>query len=218
MARHPRPSSTATTTTGSRPGPTGSSKLHAVSSVSACSTEARRGTGSSMACPTSTAVLVVSARRASCCRRPTSRCAPSTADVLDRLGEADLVLVDVRSPAEYGVRSWRGQAWASSAQRAGHIPGAVSAPWAQTARDGTFRSASELRSPLRRQGCGRGQGHRDVLPHRGAFPATAGSSSTSCWAIRASATTTAPGPSGLGDRRPHREPLGPGCLTSTPPA
>ena len=34
----------------------------------------------------------------------------------------------------------------STAQRAGHILGAVSAPWAQTVNeDGTFRSASELR-------------------------------------------------------------------------
>jgi thiosulfate/3-mercaptopyruvate sulfurtransferase len=67
-------------------------------------------------------------------------------DVLDHLGEPDLVLVDVRSPAEYAGEILAPPGMGESAQRAGHIPGAVSAPWAQTVNeDGTFRSASELR-------------------------------------------------------------------------
>jgi thiosulfate/3-mercaptopyruvate sulfurtransferase len=57
-------------------------------------------------------------------------------------------LVDVRSPQEY-----RGELLAmvgyeqEGAQRAGHITGAKSIPWARAAReDGTFKSAEELRA------------------------------------------------------------------------
>ena len=40
-----------------------------------------------------------------------------------------------------------------TAQRAGHIPGAASIPWAQTVReDGTFKSAEELARAVRGQG------------------------------------------------------------------
>jgi thiosulfate/3-mercaptopyruvate sulfurtransferase len=56
-------------------------------------------------------------------------------------------LVDVRSPAEYegAVISPAGYEQ-EGAQRAGHIPGAASIPWAQAVReDGTFKSAEELR-------------------------------------------------------------------------
>lgn len=56
-------------------------------------------------------------------------------------------LVDVRSPAEY-----KGELMAmvgyeqEGAQRAGHIPGARSIPWAKAVHeDGTFKSAEELR-------------------------------------------------------------------------
>lgn len=56
-------------------------------------------------------------------------------------------LVDVRSPAEYTgeIISPLGYEM-EGAQRAGHIPGAASVPWAQAVReDGTFKSADELR-------------------------------------------------------------------------
>jgi thiosulfate/3-mercaptopyruvate sulfurtransferase len=67
-------------------------------------------------------------------------------DVLARLGAPDLALVDVRSPAEYDGEVLAPPGMAESAQRAGHIPGAVSAPWARVVnKDGTFKSADELR-------------------------------------------------------------------------
>ncbi|MGO9489734.1 MAG: sulfurtransferase [Solirubrobacteraceae bacterium] len=56
-------------------------------------------------------------------------------------------LVDVRSPAEFAgeIVSPRGYEL-EGAQRAGHIPGAASVPWAEAVRDdGTFKSPRELR-------------------------------------------------------------------------
>ncbi len=56
-------------------------------------------------------------------------------------------LVDVRSPAEFAGEILSPQGYeAEGAQRAGHIPGAASIPWAQAVRDdGTFKSPRELR-------------------------------------------------------------------------
>jgi thiosulfate/3-mercaptopyruvate sulfurtransferase len=68
-------------------------------------------------------------------------------DILRRLGDAGLALVDVRSPAEFRGEVIAPPGMSETAQRGGHIPGAVSIPWAQTVReDGTFKSAEELRS------------------------------------------------------------------------
>jgi len=68
-------------------------------------------------------------------------------DLVDEVGQADLALVDVRSPAEYSGELLAPPGLSETAQRAGHIPGAASAPWAQTVNeDGTFRSADELRA------------------------------------------------------------------------
>jgi thiosulfate/3-mercaptopyruvate sulfurtransferase len=68
-------------------------------------------------------------------------------DVLAGLGDERLALVDVRSPAEYSGEVIAPPGMSETAQRAGHIPGAVSAPWAQVVNDdGTFRSADELRA------------------------------------------------------------------------
>jgi thiosulfate/3-mercaptopyruvate sulfurtransferase len=56
-------------------------------------------------------------------------------------------LVDVRSPQEFSgeLISMAGYEQ-EGAQRAGHIPGAASVPWAQAVKeDGTFKSAEELR-------------------------------------------------------------------------
>ena len=67
-------------------------------------------------------------------------------DIADVLGAPDLAIVDVRSPAEYAGEVLAPPGMTESAQRAGHIPGAESAPWAQTVNeDGTFKSADELR-------------------------------------------------------------------------
>lgn len=67
--------------------------------------------------------------------------------VKDALGKAGIVLVDVRSPAEF-----KGEVLAPAeyptehAQRGGHIPGAVNQPWAQAVKeDGTFKSAQDIR-------------------------------------------------------------------------
>ena len=66
-------------------------------------------------------------------------------DILPRLGDAGLALVDVRSPAEFNGEVIAPPGMTETAQRAGHIPGAASIPWAQTVReDGTFKSAEEL--------------------------------------------------------------------------
>jgi thiosulfate/3-mercaptopyruvate sulfurtransferase len=66
-------------------------------------------------------------------------------DILPRLGDAGLALVDVRSPAEFNGEVIAPPGMSETAQRAGHIPGAASIPWAQTVReDGTFKSRDEL--------------------------------------------------------------------------
>jgi thiosulfate/3-mercaptopyruvate sulfurtransferase len=56
-------------------------------------------------------------------------------------------LVDVRSPQEYSGELIAMAGYEQEgAQRAGHIPGAASVPWAKAVNeDGTFRSADELR-------------------------------------------------------------------------
>jgi thiosulfate/3-mercaptopyruvate sulfurtransferase len=56
-------------------------------------------------------------------------------------------LVDVRSPQEFAGEIISPSGYEQEgAQRAGHIPGAASIPWAQAVReDGTFKSAEELR-------------------------------------------------------------------------
>jgi len=66
-------------------------------------------------------------------------------DILPRLGDPGLALVDVRSPAEFNGEVIAPPGMTETAQRAGHIPGAASIPWAQTVReDGTFKSAEDL--------------------------------------------------------------------------
>ena len=64
-------------------------------------------------------------------------------DILPRLGDAGLALVDVRSPAEFNGEIIAPPGMSETAQRAGHIPGAASIPWAQTVKeDGTFKDAA----------------------------------------------------------------------------
>jgi thiosulfate/3-mercaptopyruvate sulfurtransferase len=67
-------------------------------------------------------------------------------EVHDALGKSTR-LVDVRSPQEYSgeLISMAGYEQ-EGAQRAGHIPGAASVPWAQAVKEnGTFKTADELR-------------------------------------------------------------------------
>jgi thiosulfate/3-mercaptopyruvate sulfurtransferase len=61
--------------------------------------------------------------------------------------DKDTKLVDVRSPAEYSGELIAMAGYEQEgAQRAGHIPGAASIPWAQAVQeDGTFKSADALR-------------------------------------------------------------------------
>ena len=66
-------------------------------------------------------------------------------EILPRLGEPGLGLVDVRSPAEYSGEILAPPGMSESAQRGGHIHGAASIPWAQAVReDGSFKSPDEL--------------------------------------------------------------------------
>ncbi len=66
-------------------------------------------------------------------------------DILTRLGDPGLALVDVRSPAEFNGEITAPPGMTETAQRAGRIPGATSAPWAQTVNeDGTFKDADTL--------------------------------------------------------------------------
>jgi thiosulfate/3-mercaptopyruvate sulfurtransferase len=60
--------------------------------------------------------------------------------------ETDTRLVDVRSPQEYSGELIAMPGYEhEGAQRAGHIPGAASVPWAQAVREnGTFKPAGEL--------------------------------------------------------------------------
>jgi thiosulfate/3-mercaptopyruvate sulfurtransferase len=66
-------------------------------------------------------------------------------EVREALGDGN-VLVDVRSPQEFSGELIAMAGYEQEgAQRAGHIPGAKSIPWAQAVKeDGTFKSAAEL--------------------------------------------------------------------------
>ena len=91
-------------------------------------------------------------------------------EVLGALG-GPTRLVDVRSPQEYSGELMAMPGYEhEGAQRAGHIPGAASIPWARAVRDdGTFRSADELAALYARRRRRRA-GHR-LLPHRRALGA-----------------------------------------------
>jgi thiosulfate/3-mercaptopyruvate sulfurtransferase len=70
-------------------------------------------------------------------------------DVLAHSGK----LVDVRSPAEFNGEVIAPPGMTETAQRAGHVPGAQSVPWAQAANeDGTFKSLDELKQLYQAKG------------------------------------------------------------------
>ena len=91
-------------------------------------------------------------------------------------------LVDVRSPQEFSGELIAMPGYEQEgAQRAGHIPGAASVPWAQAVNeDGTFKSADELAELY--GGEGRAQRRERSSPTAGSAsaPPTPGSSCTSC--------------------------------------
>ena len=130
-------------------------------------------------------------------------------DVLTGLGDAGLALVDVRSPAEYAGEVIAPPGMSETAQRAGHIPGAVSAPWAQTVNeDGTFKSADELRAHFAAKGVTADKDVIDLLPHRRAGqPHLVRAPRAAGLPARAQLRRLVDGV-GLRHRRAHREPLG----------
>ncbi|MGZ5308163.1 MAG: sulfurtransferase [Solirubrobacterales bacterium] len=74
-------------------------------------------------------------------------------DVTEALGDK-INLVDVRSPQEYSGELIAMAGYEQEgAQRAGHIPGAASVPWAQAVQEnGTFKSADALRKLYEEKG------------------------------------------------------------------
>ncbi len=79
--------------------------------------------------------------------------------VRDWLASGGVALVDVRSPGEYAGELIAPPGYEQEgAQRAGHIPTAVSIPWASAVRDdGTFKPADELRELYGGKGVGESQ-------------------------------------------------------------
>jgi thiosulfate/3-mercaptopyruvate sulfurtransferase len=65
--------------------------------------------------------------------------------VFQVLEKKNASLVDVRSPDEFTGKVIAPPGMSETAQRGGHIPGAISVPWAKAANeDGTFKSYDEL--------------------------------------------------------------------------
>jgi thiosulfate/3-mercaptopyruvate sulfurtransferase len=88
-------------------------------------------------------------------------------DVLKHLLEVNAgrgALVDVRSPDEYsGKLTHMADYPQEGALRAGHIPGAISQPWAQTVNpDGTFKSFEDLSAMYGGKGV---TGDKDVIAY-----------------------------------------------------
>ena len=65
--------------------------------------------------------------------------------VRERLGSEDMALVDVRSREEFTGEQIAPEGMNETAQRGGHIPGAVNISWSEAVNDdGTFKTAAEL--------------------------------------------------------------------------
>jgi thiosulfate/3-mercaptopyruvate sulfurtransferase len=65
--------------------------------------------------------------------------------VLEAVADKSFYLVDVRSVPEFNGEIIAPPGMTETAQRAGHIPGAVNVPWSQAVNDdGTFKSADDL--------------------------------------------------------------------------
>ena len=84
-------------------------------------------------------------------------------EVLQKLSDPNVTLIDVRSPDEYSGKVIAPPGMSESAQRGGHIPGAQSAPWLNAVQDdGTFKSADELKAFYAGKGVTEG---RDVIAY-----------------------------------------------------
>ena len=65
--------------------------------------------------------------------------------IRQRMGKGNFEMVDVRSAPEYAGDIIAPPGMTETAQRAGHIPGAINVPWSQAvAEDGTYKSKEEL--------------------------------------------------------------------------
>ena len=74
-------------------------------------------------------------------------------EVAAALDTPSIALVDVRSPAEFSGEVIAPPGMTETAQRGGHVPGAVNIPWAKAVdEDGSFKSESELRELYGSQG------------------------------------------------------------------
>ncbi len=72
-------------------------------------------------------------------------------------------LVDVRSPDEFTGKVIAPPGMTETAQRGGHIPGAVNVPWSQAvAEDGTFKTADQLKQLYGGKGV---SGDREVIAY-----------------------------------------------------
>jgi thiosulfate/3-mercaptopyruvate sulfurtransferase len=66
---------------------------------------------------------------------------------MQAINNPQVALVDVRSPQEFTGEVIAPPGMTETAQRGGHIPGAVNIPWAQAVNeDGTFKTVDELRA------------------------------------------------------------------------
>ncbi len=74
-------------------------------------------------------------------------------DVMQRLGDENVGLVDVRSPDEFTGKILAPPGLKELSLRGGHIPGAKNIPWSSVVNeDGTFKSTEELRKIYEEQG------------------------------------------------------------------
>ena len=76
--------------------------------------------------------------------------------VFAALDKGNTYMVDVRSPDEFTGKIIAPPGLPETAQRPGHIPGAVNIPWSKAVNDdGTFRSLEELQALYGGKGCHR---------------------------------------------------------------
>ena len=78
--------------------------------------------------------------------------------IYSALDKGNIHMVDVRSPDEFSGKIIAPPGLPETAQRAGHIPGAVNVPWSKAVNDdGTFRSLEELQELYGGEGVGDNQ-------------------------------------------------------------
>jgi thiosulfate/3-mercaptopyruvate sulfurtransferase len=113
--------------------------------------------------PTETGDAVGHAAEAVALAEPSPELRAFRNDILPRLHRPDLAPVDVRSPDEFSGTVIAPPGMPETAQRGGHIPGAVLVPWDEVIRsDGTFKGLSELRDLYERAGV---TADRDVVTY-----------------------------------------------------